>query len=75
MGLLRRWLGFSAARSLPVPHRVLRAVAALGIGPMTRDSLTMLEAGNCAPVESFVAALGFTPQPVAGAGPPPRNAG
>lgn len=65
MAILRRWLGFDATRSLPVPRWMLRAVAALGIGPMTRDSLTMLEAGNAAPVEPFVAALGFVPQPVA----------
>ncbi|NOW49005.1 uncharacterized protein YbjT (DUF2867 family) [Novosphingobium sp. SG751A] len=65
MGLLRRWLGLDAARAVPVPCWMLRAVAMLGIGPMTRDSLTMLEAGNTAPVEPFVAALGFTPQPIA----------
>ncbi|EGD60479.1 NAD-dependent epimerase/dehydratase [Novosphingobium nitrogenifigens DSM 19370] len=65
MAILRRWLGFEATRSLPVPRWMMRWVATLGIGPMTRDSLTMLEAGNAAPVEPFVAALGFVPQPVA----------
>lgn len=65
MRLLRRWLGLDADRAVAVPRWMLRAVAMLGIGPMTRDSLTMLEAGNCAPVEPFVAALGFTPQPIA----------
>lgn len=62
--MLRRWLDLGAASSLPVPRWILRVVAALGIGPMTRDSLTMLEAGNAAPVEPFVAALGFVPQTV-----------
>ncbi|HWU04548.1 MAG TPA: NAD(P)H-binding protein, partial [Novosphingobium sp.] len=65
MALLRRWLGIGAASSLPVPRWLLRAVALLGIGPMTRDSLTMLEAGNAAPVGPFVATLGFAPQPIA----------
>lgn len=65
MAMLRRWLGLGATLSLPVPRWILRWVAALGIGPMTRDSLTMLEAGNTAPVARFVTALGFVPQPVA----------
>lgn len=65
MAVLRRWLGLGTASSLPVPRWMLRAVAWLGTGPMTRDSLTMLEAGNTAPVEPFVNALGFPPQTVA----------
>ncbi|NKI98758.1 SDR family oxidoreductase [Novosphingobium sp. SG707] len=64
MIMLRRWLGLGTASSLPVPRWMLRAVALLGIGPMTRDSLTMLEAGNVAAVEPLVAALGFVPQTV-----------
>lgn len=64
MAILRRWLGLSTAHSLPVPRWILRAVARLGIGPMTRESLAMLEAGNAAPMEPFVATLGFAPQPV-----------
>jgi len=65
MAILRRWLGFGATRSLPVPRWMLRWVATLCIGPMTRDSLTMLEAGNAAPVAPFVTALGFAPKPIA----------
>lgn len=65
MAILRHWLGLGVANSLPVPRWMLRAVASLGIGPVTRDSLTMLDAGNAAPVEPFVTALGFVPQPVA----------
>lgn len=65
IAILRRWLGLGVARSLPVPRWMLRWVATVGIGPMTRDSLAMLETGNAAPVEPFVTALGFVPQPVA----------
>jgi len=65
IGTMRQWLGLRPARSLPVPQGMLRAVASLGIGPVTRESLTMLEAGNVAPVEPFIATLGFTPQPIA----------
>lgn len=65
ISILRRWQGLGAARSLQMPRWILRAVASLGIGPMTLESLTMLDAGNSAPVEPFVATLGFTPQPVA----------
>lgn len=65
MAILRRWLGLGSAPRLPVPRWMLRAVAALGIGPMTRDSLMMLEAGNSAPVAPFTTTLGFVPQPIA----------
>lgn len=65
MAILRRWLGLGKTSSVPVPRWMLRWVANLGIGPMTRESLTMLEAGNAAPVESFVTALGFAPTPIA----------
>ncbi|CCW19933.1 Predicted nucleoside-diphosphate-sugar epimerase [Sphingobium indicum BiD32] len=65
ISILRRWQGLGPARSLQVPRWILRAVARLGIGPMTLESLAMLEAGNSAPVEPFVVTLGFTPQPVA----------
>lgn len=64
ISILRRWQGLGPARRLQVPHWMLRAVAGLGIGPMTHESLIMLEAGNSAPVEAFSAKLGFTPQSV-----------
>lgn len=63
--ILRRWQRLGKARSLQMPRWILRAVARFGIGPMTLESLAMLEAGNTAPIEPFVATLGFTPQPVA----------
>ncbi|WP_298200404.1 SDR family oxidoreductase [Novosphingobium sp.] len=62
---LRQWLGLGPAPRLPVPRWILRAAAALGFGPVTGESLTMLEAGNVAPVAPFVDMLGFAPQPVA----------
>ena len=65
IGILRDWLGLGPARRLPVPQPMLRAAASLGIGPVTRESLTMLGAGNTAPTEPFIAALGFAPQPIA----------
>jgi uncharacterized protein YbjT (DUF2867 family) len=64
IGTMRHWLGLGPARCLPLPKWMLQSVASLGIGPVTRESLTMLEAGNAAPVEPFIAALGFTPQPI-----------
>lgn len=62
---LRHWLGLGLGLRIPVPGWALTAVTALRIGPVTRDSLAMLKAGNLAPVEPFIAALGFAPQPVA----------
>jgi hypothetical protein len=66
---LRRWLGLRPARFLPIP-RALLAVAGwfgerLALGPATRESLAMLEAGNVAAVEPFERTVGFRPQTVA----------
>lgn len=59
---LRQWLGLRRTRWLAVPSVLLRIIARIGIGPVTRESLIMLKSGNVAPVEPFVAALGFRPQ-------------
>lgn len=59
--ILRRWLGLGVARSIAIPQWLLAWVVKLGIGPATRESLTMLTAGNCAPVSPFVNALSFRP--------------
>lgn len=64
IAILRRWLGLGAALNISLPRWMLRTVAMLGIGPVTRESLLMLEAGNSAPVAPFIATLGFAPQPV-----------
>ncbi|MFC0685045.1 SDR family oxidoreductase [Novosphingobium clariflavum] len=58
---LRGWLGLGRAPKLALPKPLLALVARLGIGPATRESLTMLAAGNTAPSAPFVAALGFCP--------------
>lgn len=65
IGMMRQWLGLGTARILPIPRWLLHAVARLGIGPINRESLAMLDAGNVAAVEPFIATLGFAPQPVA----------
>lgn len=58
---LRRWLGLGTAPHIAIPLSLLALVARIGIGPATRESLTMVAAGNCAPVAPFVSALGFRP--------------
>lgn len=59
--VLSRWLGLGAAPLIGIPQWLLAWVARLGIGPVTRESLTMLAAGNCTPVAPFVSTLGFRP--------------
>ena len=58
---LRRWLGLGTAPHIAIPLSLLTLVARIGIGPATRESLTMVAAGNCAQVAPFVSALGFRP--------------
>jgi uncharacterized protein YbjT (DUF2867 family) len=58
---LRRWLGLRPASVVPVPLVLLAAIARLGIGPVTRESLAMLVAGNIAPVAPQAAATGILP--------------
>lgn len=58
---LRRWLALPPAPAVRVSRWLLATVARLGIGPVTRESLTMLEAGSTADVAPFAAATGFTP--------------
>lgn len=57
----RRWLGLRPAVVLPVPRVLLAVIARLGIGPVTRESLAMLVAGNTAPVAPLAAATGLLP--------------
>jgi len=65
ISILRRWQRLGPTLSLQVPRWILRAIAGLGIGPITHESLAMLDEGNSAPVEPFLGTLGFTPQPIA----------
>lgn len=63
--ILRRWLGLPDMMRVRVPRWLISAVARLGIGPVTREGLAMLAAGNTASVEPLVAATGFRPAPIA----------
>ncbi len=65
---LRHWLGLAPAPLLPVPGALIGLAArlgkAIGLGAVSPESLTMLKAGNTAPVHGFVAACGFRPAAV-----------
>ncbi|SFG38550.1 Nucleoside-diphosphate-sugar epimerase [Novosphingobium sp. CF614] len=58
---LRRWLGLRPAPPLALPMRFLSLVARFGVGPVTRESLSMLVAGNTAAVAPFAHATGLHP--------------
>lgn len=62
---LRSWLGLPRRPVLPVPEGVLRVIAWVGErmvdGPINREILTMLRAGNSSDPASFAAALGRMP--------------
>lgn len=68
---LRSWLGLPPGNFLPVPERALTAAAAIGErlmdGPLNRDILAMLKAGNTADPAPVTAALGRPPRPLAAA--------
>ncbi|WP_395334813.1 SDR family oxidoreductase [Novosphingobium sp. BL-8H] len=67
---MRRWLGLGLgpemerAPVLPIPRWLLALVTRAGIGPASPESLTMLAAGNTAPLAPLVEATGITPRPV-----------
>lgn len=63
--VLRRWLGLPDTMRVAMPRWLTAAVAHLGIGPVTREGLAMLAAGNTALVEPLVAVTGFRPSPIA----------
>lgn len=66
---LRNWLGLPPRRFLAVPEPLLVAAALLAgpmaSGPLNREVLAMLKAGNTADPEPLAAALGRRPRPVA----------
>lgn len=80
--ILRHWLGLPPPRWLPLPERLLWAIASVGEkvmdGPLNREVLAMLKGGNTADVAGMEAALGRVPRPLAPAlarhpaGPPER---
>jgi len=63
---LRFWLGLPSRRILPIPESVLGLVAALGErlmdGPINREIVAMLKAGNTADPGPFTTALGRAPR-------------
>ena len=65
VAVLRRWLGLPDTMRVAVPRWLIAAVACVGIGPVTREGLAMLAAGNTGSVEPLVAMTGFRPVPIA----------
>lgn len=65
----RTWLGLNSTRFLPFPESVLGLVAALGErlmdGPMNREIVAMLKAGNVSDPAPFTKVLGHPPRPLA----------
>jgi hypothetical protein len=60
---LRRWLGFGAARIIPIPQALVRAAAAFGDrlgGPLNSTALAQLERGNTGDYAAFARATGMT---------------
>lgn len=80
--LLRHWLGLPPPLFVPVPECLLRIVATIGgrlaNGPLNRDTLALLKAGNTADAAGMQAVLDRPPRPLAQAlarhpaGPPER---
>ncbi|CAO3432166.1 NAD(P)H-binding protein [Azospirillum endophyticum] len=66
--MLRGWLGLAPRRFLPVPEPFLAAAATivgrLSNGPLNREVLAMLKAGNTADPAPFAAVLGRWPTSV-----------
>lgn len=62
---LRAWMGLPPRRHLPVPEPLLATAAAIGdrlrAGPVNRETLAMLKAGNTADPAPFTAILGRAP--------------
>lgn len=65
----RAWLGLPPAPRLPIPDVALKVAGKLGdrlaLGALTSESLTMLAAGNVAPVAPQAETLGLRPRPLA----------
>lgn len=66
LALYRGWLGFGAARFLPVPIAVMRLLGRAGdltgSGPVSTNSLEQLLAGNAGDGAAFADAIGFAPR-------------
>ena len=63
---LRRWLGLPSRSFLPVPEALLGVIASVGErlmnGPINRDIVAMLKAGNTADPKPFSTILGRAPR-------------
>lgn len=66
--VMGRWLGLGLELErtpvLPIPRWLLAFVTRAGIGPASPESLTMLAAGNTAPLAPLVEATGVMPRPI-----------
>lgn len=62
----RHWLGLGRLRPISVPYSLALQAARIaglpGTGPITRESVEMLQAGNTGDVSGVVNHLGFTPR-------------
>lgn len=65
---LRIWLGLPSRSFLPVPEALLDVIALVGErlmnGPINRDIVAMLKAGNTADPKPFATVLGRAPRPL-----------
>ncbi len=62
---LRRWLGYTPARTLSIPHCMIAAAARLGDlvgGTINTTALKQLQFGNAGDVVAFMAATGIRPR-------------
>ena len=65
VAILRGWLGLPDTMRVSVPPGLIAGIARLGIGPVTREGMAMLAAGNTGSVEQLVAMTGHRPAPIA----------
>lgn len=63
--ILRSWLGLPDTVRVTMPRWMIAGAARLSIGPVTREGMAMLAAGNTAPVEPLIAMTGFRPATMA----------
>lgn len=65
---IRTWLGLRPTATWPIPIFFMRLFAKindwLGIGPLTSESLAMLQRGNCGDPAPLTAVTGIKPRPV-----------
>ncbi|MGE0230387.1 MAG: SDR family oxidoreductase [Flavobacteriaceae bacterium] len=71
LGRYRQWLGLGSARFVSVPMPLMHLLARIGdrfgAGPVSRNSLVQMIAGNAGNGAAFAAAIGFLPRSLADA--------